>query len=89
MTKILDVLYGEAPQTNKNLMLHDLNFILNKYNYISLLYFNKLAARDIIKTAIYADIEQLHHILDRLPDLARKLDRSGVEELWKSFNESD
>ena len=89
MTEILHGLYGKSPQTNKNLMLHDLNYILNKYNYINLLYFNKLASRDIIKTAIYEDVKQLRLILIRLPDLAPELDRSGVEDLWNSFRESD
>jgi hypothetical protein len=79
---ILKKIYKIRDDDNFNLMVDDINYILNTYEYISMLYYNNLVDRETIKQGIYPRINIFLDIFNRLKKyLPDKLNIENIQRL--------
>ena len=82
-------LYGKPDYREScNLIVDDINIILSSYDYISMLYFNRLADRKIISSGIYyEDLAFFSKILDTLSEKMKlKVNRDNFDRFFNAYS---
>lgn len=68
MQMVIQRVYNDDYIQSKILMIDDINYIMNTYNNIAILYLNEIADKDIIKSSIYSEMREFSNILENILD---------------------